>query len=378
MAKKVFVSGCYDMLHSGHVAFFEEAASYGDLYVGLGSGKTIWELKNRKPVNSDAERLYMVKAIRYFKDAWINSGHGIMDFEKEVLALKPDIFFVNTDGFTLAKKRFCEEHGITLIVGSRKPSEGLPARSTTALRGDCRFPYRIELCGGWMDQQFVNRVCPGAVITVQIEPSLEFNFYSGMATSSRQKALELWQGQLPLGDRQQLARVLFCCENPPGTKYVSGAQDQLGMLMPGLNKLNFDDGFWPVSIESDTSEETLRFIQDHLFLVPLSPRRSSYDSRANASITAEKAKKLAESAENAWAAIKNRDVEGWGKATSACLDAQLAMFPAMETEELKEYRSYFADKVCGCKLTGAGGGGYMILVSETPVPDATRIIPSAD
>lgn len=37
MAKKVFVSGCYDMLHSGHVAFFEEAATLGDLYVGLGS-----------------------------------------------------------------------------------------------------------------------------------------------------------------------------------------------------------------------------------------------------------------------------------------------------------------------------------------------------
>ena len=54
------------------------------------------------------------------------------------------------------------------------------------------------------------------------------------------------------------------------------------------------------------------------------------------------------------------------------------MFPAMETEELKELRSYFADKVCGCKLTGAGGGGYMILISETPVPNALRIVPSAN
>ena len=41
--KKVFVSGCYDMLHSGHVAFFTEAASHGDLYVGIGSDKTIFE-----------------------------------------------------------------------------------------------------------------------------------------------------------------------------------------------------------------------------------------------------------------------------------------------------------------------------------------------
>lgn len=69
MSKKVFVSGCYDMLHSGHVAFFEEAASYGDLYVGIGSDKTINELKARKTINSDAERLYMVKSLKAVKDA---------------------------------------------------------------------------------------------------------------------------------------------------------------------------------------------------------------------------------------------------------------------------------------------------------------------
>jgi len=45
MTKKVFVSGCYDMLHSGHIAFFSEAATHGDLYVGLGSDKTINGLK---------------------------------------------------------------------------------------------------------------------------------------------------------------------------------------------------------------------------------------------------------------------------------------------------------------------------------------------
>ena len=44
---KVFVSGCFDMLHSGHVAFFKEASGYGDLYVGIGSDDTIDELKGR-------------------------------------------------------------------------------------------------------------------------------------------------------------------------------------------------------------------------------------------------------------------------------------------------------------------------------------------
>ena len=69
MKKKVFVSGCYDMLHSGHVAFFEEAAQLGDLYVGIGSDATIYQLKSRKTINTEDERLYMVKALKAVKDA---------------------------------------------------------------------------------------------------------------------------------------------------------------------------------------------------------------------------------------------------------------------------------------------------------------------
>lgn len=132
--KKVFVSGCYDMLHSGHVAFFEEASRLGELYVGLGNDENIFALKNRRTVNSNAERLYMVKAIRYVKDAWINSGMGKLDFVKEVEALKPDIFFVNRDGYSDDKAEFCRAHGIELVVAERVPSAGLPVRSTTAIR----------------------------------------------------------------------------------------------------------------------------------------------------------------------------------------------------------------------------------------------------
>ena len=48
MNKKVFVSGCYDLLHSGHVEFFRQAAAYGDLYVGIGSDDTILKYKKWK------------------------------------------------------------------------------------------------------------------------------------------------------------------------------------------------------------------------------------------------------------------------------------------------------------------------------------------
>ena len=364
------------MLHSGHVAFLQEAASYGDVYVGLGSDKTVFELKNRKTINPEEERLYMIKALRCVKDAWINRGSGIMDFEEEVRRLKPDIFFVNTDGFTPAKEVFCRENGIQLIVSKRLPHEGLPARSTTSIRKECHIPYRVELCGGWLDQPFINRIHPGAVITLQIEPCCEFNDRSGMATSSRKKAIELWQTQIPAGDRQQLARMLFCMENPPGTVNISGAQDQLGLLMPGLNKLNFSNGFWPVSIESDCSEETLLYIREHLYLLPLQPRVAGYDVFARKNINEKSIRKLAQASELCWMAIQERDTMSWGQAASLCLEAQLEIFPGMATEELLSMREKYRNQICGCKMTGSGGGGYMILIAEKLIPNTLQIFPA--
>jgi len=375
MAKKVFVSGCYDLLHSGHVAFFEEAASYGDLYVGLGSDQTIFELKGRRTINKDAERLFMVKALRCVKDAWISSGSGIMDFEKEVRKLKPDIFFVNSDGFTPAKEKFCKELGIQLIVSKRVPEAGLPARSTTALRQECHIPYRVELCGGWLDQPTVNSICPGSVIVMSIEPTMEFNDKSGMATSSRKKAIELWQTQIPVGNREELARLIFCVENPPGTKTISGSQDQLGILLPGLNKLNYDNGFWPKSIDSVTDAETLKFIADHLYLMQLPQRRSGYDVLANTNINYTSAKKLADATEKCWSSMNSGDVKSWGEATAACFEAQLEMYPNMLVPEVQEAVEYYRNKAYGWKLTGCGGGGYLVLISDAPIPNAIKVVP---
>src|SRR5665647_1998742 len=152
MKKKVFVSGCYDMLHSGHVAFFEEAATHGDLYVGLGSDKTISQLKGRKTINTDRERLYMVKALRSVKDAWINAGSGLMDFEKELRELRPEIFFVNEDGYTPDKQKLCKDLGIELMGSKRVPHQGLPTRSTTAIRKECPYAFLCREPSG-------NKIC---------------------------------------------------------------------------------------------------------------------------------------------------------------------------------------------------------------------------
>ncbi|MDP4239053.1 MAG: adenylyltransferase/cytidyltransferase family protein [Bacteroidota bacterium] len=373
MRKKVFVSGCYDMLHSGHVAFFEEAAQYGDLYVGIGSDKTINELKARKTVNSDAERLYMVKALKVVKDAWINKGSGLLDFLEEVKALKPDIFFVNADGHTPTKESLCNEMGIEYIVSKRIPHGNLPARSTTALRKECRIPYRLDLAGGWLDQPYVSKFANGSVITICIEPDYEFNDRSGMSTSSRRKAIELWQSDIPEGDKEKLAKTLFCFENPPGTKYVSGSQDSLGITMPGLNRYFYDGGYWPSDIQSIQIAELLDWIEQRLWMIPLYPRHDNYDVLANTNINKNAAEMLSQAADNCWKALQQKDAVGVGQYMTESFEAQIKMFPAMVNPDILAQIEQYRSSVLGWKVSGAGGGGYLIFFSEKPLENAIQI-----
>jgi len=374
MPKKVFVSGCYDLLHSGHVAFFQEASRYGDLYVALGSDKTIYELKGRVPVNNEQERLYMVKAVSYVKDAFISRGSGMLDFLGEFKVLKPDIFVVNEDGNLLEKRKLCEELGVEYIVLRREPNPGLLARSTTALRELNTMPFRIDMAGGWLDQPFVSKYHPGAVITFSILPTIDFNERSGMATSTRRKAIEIWGPRLPSGDLETLAKILFAYDNPPGTTEISGSQDAIGLVFPGLNKSWYTGEYWPARIESVQDELTLQFVEQNLYLIPLGPRHSGFSVLSNTNITYEGARALSEATENCWEAVLAHDLEKFGDATRKSFEAQIAMFPNMVTETMLQLIREYEKIALGWKVSGAGGGGYLILVSETPIENAVKII----
>lgn len=371
--KKVFVTGCFDLLHSGHIAFMKEAATYGDLFVCIGSDSTVFDLKGRYPINSQNERKYMIDSLSCVKECRVNSGSGIIDFENELHEIRPDIFVVNEDGHTPTKQALCKDLGIEYKVLKRIPHADLPVRSTTALRTQCTIPFRIDLAGGWLDQPFVSKYHPGAVITISIEPTIEFNERSGMSSSTRRKAIELWRTEIPHGDPEQLARVLFSFENPPGTNEVAGSQDSLGIVLPGLNKLEYNGSYWPEKIISEQDEELLSWIEKNLYLVTLGPRVNSFSPLINTNITADGARALAEATNDCWNAILKKDIREFGKSFRRSFEAQIAMFPNMVDEEILETIDHYKDKAWGWKLSGAGGGGYIILVSDVPVEDAMQI-----
>jgi cytidyltransferase-like protein len=135
-APRAIVTGCFDWLHSGHVRFFEEVSALGRLYVVVGSDANVRLLKGEgHPMFPQEERRYMAGSIRFVTGALVSTGSGWMDAEPEIRMLRPDIYAVNEDGDKPEKRDFCRDNGIRYVVLTRTPRPGLPARTSTDLRG---------------------------------------------------------------------------------------------------------------------------------------------------------------------------------------------------------------------------------------------------
>jgi cytidyltransferase-like protein len=376
--RKVLVSGCFDMMHSGHIAFLKSAADFGQVYACIGSDETVFSLKGRYPIINQSERAFCLSALDSVFEARVSRGSGHLDFLPELLEIKPDIFVVNADGDSAEKRTLMAQHGIEYIVLDRIPAENLPPRSTTTLRTICDIPYRLDLAGGWMDQPFVNCLASGPVITISVEPTIEFNHRSGMSSSTRKAAIELWKTQIPDGNRELLAKTLFCFENPPGTKDVAGSQDAIGLVYPGLNCIEYGEAgsFWPNKIETILDEDILAFLESRLWLLPLGEREAGYSVLENTHIEKAAAAALAAAAANLFLAVTNKDALALGKAMTASFEAQIEMFPNMTSSSIQNtiqqcYKE--SSTILGHKLSGAGGGGYLVLFSEHPIDNTLQI-----
>lgn len=358
MNKKVFVSGCFDLLHSGHVEFFRQAAEYGDLYVGIGSDRTIERYKHQKPVYSEQERLFMVQSISYVKEAYINAGSGVLDFLPTLDIVQPDILVVNNDGGNEEKRKVCEERGIEFVV-LQQDSHDNGERA-------CMLPTRLDLAGTWIDQPYVSQYAPGWAITISLEPTFEIRERCGLSTSTRNVIKSIWPYQLPTMDPEMLARLVFCFENHPEREdgIISGAQDAIGICVPGLCRHYYDSHFWPEKIETCNDEKVLQWLENHLVMIPMEPRQPGCSVVEGKDITETKVKALTKAADDCWEAILAMDLNAFAAAYKASFEAQVAMFPAMIQGTVQSYIDRYKDYVLAWKMPGAGGGGYLACVVE--------------
>ena len=362
MPKKAFVSGCFDMLHSGHVAFFEEASRYGDLYVAIGSDRNVFELKNRPTINSENERLYMIQSLACVTEVFVARGSGILDFVQELKEIKPDYFVVNEDGSTPAKQQLCQELGIEYVVLKREPHSGLTVRSTTALRSASLIPDSIELAGSCFEEPQVSRLARGAALTLSIQP------LPNLTSPARSHAVELWDARLPANKPEKLARILFGYANLPGSQPTLGTNAALGICLPGLTRADFAGSYWPEQITGLQDETCLRFIEETLQLLPLVADEGEIADRSE--FSASQAEALSHASEACWQAIQARDTLAFGKSLSESFRAQ----PNQRLEQITQ--NLLADhreQVLGWNICHLGKTSGLLLVAEQPIPGALRL-----
>lgn len=319
----------------------------------------------------------MVKSIRYVKDAYINRGSGMLDFLETLDHVKPDVFVVNSDGGSDEKRHLCAGRGIEYVELERVPDAGLKARSTTDLRKGTQsmLPYRVDIAGTWIDQPYVSQYGAGWAITASIEPNYEFMERGGMSTSTRNAARKVWPYELPKYNEEMLARLLFCFENDPENNgHISGAQDAIGICMTGITRHYYNGRYWPDRIESCHDEAVIAWLESHLCLVPMFPRRPGCSVVEGMDVTPEKVAALTLAADRCWHAIMARDLQGMARAFADSFAAQVSMFPAMMQPGVQEHIDRWRSKALAWKMLGAGGGGHLALVVDQ-IPTDPEVIP---
>lgn len=155
--KKVFVSGCYDILHAGHIQFFEEARALGDyLIVSFASAEVLWHHKRRKPSIPDDHKRVLLQSLRMIDEVVITQGHKEgLDFEEDFLRLQPDFLVVTEDDkYGPLKRDLCQQVGAEYIILPKTPPRFEPVSTSSIVRwvqAPTEAPLRVDFAGGWLD-----------------------------------------------------------------------------------------------------------------------------------------------------------------------------------------------------------------------------------
>ena len=95
--KCIWVNGCFDVLHRGHIELFKYAKSLGDyLVVGVDEDERIKNYKgSSRPVNCLEDRIEMLRSIKYIDDVvHFGSDEGL---DSKVLLSGAEIMVVGSD-----------------------------------------------------------------------------------------------------------------------------------------------------------------------------------------------------------------------------------------------------------------------------------------
>ncbi len=245
------------------------------------------------------------------------------------------------------------------------------------------IPNRLALAGGWIDQPFVSRLNPnppGSMVVVGLEPTFRVMDRSGCASGTRAVAMKLWRGRLPKRPPEQLVRELYAAENQ-GKAEPSGSQDMIGLIYPGINRLDYDasvhGGVFPAHIESLNDTRCARWLERVLQVIPLEPRPEGYNPLGEKHLTPAWVARLGQTGRDCFTAIRERDLELLGKSFNDCMRCWETLLPHTVSHpslklDLKAILRVYQRQYPGAMCSGCGGG-YLFVVARENVPGAFRV-----
>lgn len=245
------------------------------------------------------------------------------------------------------------------------------------------IPYRMALAGGWIDQPFVsqhNPSPPGSMVVAGLEPTFRWMNRSGMAGGTREVALALWDGVLPDKDPAELVRELYAEENKDKPD-PSGSQDMVGLVYPGVSRLDFDyaheGGVFPKHIESDNNPETGHWLERVMHVVPVAPRPDGYSPLGEKNLNPDWIARLGQTGKDCFRAILDQNVAALGASMNECMRCWEAILPQTVrhptlTVDLPALLAVYQERHAGAMYSGCGGG-YLYVISEEPVPGSFHV-----
>jgi len=245
------------------------------------------------------------------------------------------------------------------------------------------IPNRLQLAGGWIDQPFVsalNPEPPGSMVVVQIEPDFPPMDRAGIASGTRAVAAKLWNGCLPERPYADLVRELYAAENEGKTE-PSGSQDMIGLIYPGVNRLDYDiraeEGVFPVHIESCNSLLVARWLENVLHLIPIGPRPEGYSPLGVKRLEPRWVARLGQSGKDCYDAIVRMDLKALGASLNLNMQCWETLLPHVVRHplirtDLMALLGAYQQQYAGAMYSGCGGG-YLIVVSEDRVPGAFNV-----
>jgi hypothetical protein len=245
------------------------------------------------------------------------------------------------------------------------------------------LPYRIALTGGWIDQPYVSKYNPsppGSMVVVAVEPQFRFMDRSGICGSTREIALKLWDNQLPDEPPEELVRRLYEAENK-GKAEPSGSQDMIGIIYPGINRLDYDinvnEGVFPAHIESNNDPDVADWLAEAIHIIPVGPRPEGYNPLGRKNFSPEWIARLGQSGKDCFDAIVNKSIEALGSAFNECMLCWHTILPDIVEHptlkiDLLALLEYYQGRYSGAMYSGCGGG-YLYVVSSKPVPASFQI-----